>query len=389
MNYRFDEDLNRRNSECIKWNRYPADVLPLWVADADYACPPEIVNALQERVAHPVYGYGRDLKGLLSAFTGFVDRKYGWKVDPSWVIVLPGVVTGTILAARTLNEKGKTLVIQPPVYPPFFEVTDDTDLTLRYSNLINDGEGNYTVDFAAFEKDIADNAAMFLLCSPHNPVGRVFTREELRRMAEICLKYNVPICSDEIHSDLVYSEYQHTPLAMISPEIANNSITLMAPSKTFNVAGLECAMAIIPNEDLRKRFAASRVGIVSESNFLGVIAGIAGYSQGEEWLSEEIKHLQGNRDYLLEFIRAHIPEIKVAKPQGTYLAWLDCSALDLQPSPYDFFLENAKVGLSKGEYFGEPGKPFVRLNYACTRKTLVEALERMQRAVDRHIGRAN
>lgn len=381
MNYNFNEEIDRRPTESIKWNLYPEDVLPLWVADSDFACPPEVVSALKARVEHPIYGYGRDTQKLIAAFVDFIRRRHAWQIEPEWVVILPGVVTGTILAARTFNQPGKKLVIQPPVYPPFFDAAKTTDLVLRYAYLVNDGEGNYSIDFEIFENAIADNAGMFLLCNPHNPVGRVFTRKELQRMADICLKHHVPICSDEIHSDLIFSGHEHIPIAMLSDEIAQSSITLMAPSKTFNVAGLECALAIIPNQQLRERYVANELGIVPQSNFLGIIAAIAGYTQGEDWLEKQMEFLQGNRDYLLEFIRSHMSEIKVANPEGTYLAWLDCSLLNLEPTPFDFFLEHAKVGLMKGDHFGEPGKNFVRLNFACTRKTLEEALNRMEKVL--------
>ncbi len=294
---------------------------------------------------------------------------------------VPGVVPGFNMAAQSLTQPNLGLLIQTPVYMPFLEVADNARMQKKNMQLSHLSDGRYEIDFDAFEAAVADHTGMFLLCNPHNPVGRVFTREELERMAEICLRHGVKICSDEIHADLIYSGQQHIPLASLSPEVAQNTITLLAPSKTFNIAGLGFSFAIISNPALRQAFENARRGTAGWSNVLAMTAARAAYQDGAPWLNAALTYMEANRDYLTDFVNDQLPGVRMAKPEGTYLAWLDCNDLALNTSPYQFFLHKAHVGLNDGATFGPGGEGFVRLNFGCPRSLLAEGLERMRQAL--------
>lgn len=375
------ETPERRNTDSLKWGLYDEDVLPLWVADMDFTSPPAVIEALHQRVAHGVFGYARESQELKELIVARMENLYHWKVNPEDIVLLPGVVTAFNLVCQAAAQPGESILIQPPVYPPFFNAPGYAGAHVVFNNINRDEAGEYRINLNEFEEAIHKDTRCFLLCNPHNPLGRVFTEQELSGMAEICLKHGLIICSDEIHSDLVFTGYRHIPIAALDKEIEASTVTLLAPSKTYNIAGLECSALICTNPDLRKRIQKARRGLLGWVNLLGMTAGAVAYKHGEEWLREVLRLLEGNRDFVMDYLAARIPEIRISKPEATYLAWLDCRDLNLPQSPAKFFLENARVALNDGMDFGKPGKGFVRLNFGCSRDVLTEALERMVRAV--------
>ncbi len=384
MQYNFDELPDRKSTESIKWHWFDPDVLPMWVADMDFVSPEPVVRALQERVAHGVFGYAASLPGLKEVIIERLDRLYQWQVLPEEIVFVPGVVTGFQMAAHAFIGEGEGLLIQPPVYMPFLGVARNVHGVQQNAQLTHNPGGHYSIDWDTFEAAITDKTRMFLLCNPHNPVGRVYSRDELRRMAEISLRHNLVICSDEIHSDLVFSGHRHIPMATLSPEIAAQTITLMAPSKTFNVAGLSFSFAVIQNQKLRKQFEQGGMGLVHGVNLLGLVAGKAAYEEGQEWLDQLMRYLEYNRDLLTRFVNEELPGIKMFRPEGTYLAWLDCREAQLGKSPCEFFIEKARVGTNDGSAFGPGGEGFIRLNFGCPRPMLMDALMAMKRALAEH-----
>jgi len=383
MAYDFDRVIERRATSSNKWRKYPADVLPLWVADMDFASPEPVVRALRERVEHGVYGYGFEEPEFAQVFVDRLQKRYGWRVSPEALVMIPGVIPGFNVACRTLTKPGDGLLLQLPVYPPILRSPGNHELTRDEAPLGRARDGRYVVDLDAFRAAIHTRTRAFLLCNPHNPVGRVFTRAELAGMAQICLERDLPIIADEIHCDLLYQGQRHIPMASLGPEIEQRTITLMAPSKTFNLAGLKVSVAVIPNAALRERFMAARGDYVqTQVNVLGYAAAFAAYRDGDAWLGELLRYLEANRDYLVDFVRRHLPGITMAPPEGTYLAWLDCrSAGPAAADPFTFFLERAKVAFNDGALFGPGGRGFVRLNFGSPRSILTEGLERMRRAL--------
>jgi len=383
MAYDFDRVIERRATASNKWRKYPADVLPLWVADMDFASPEPVVRALRERVEHGVYGYGFEEPEFAQVFVDRLQKRYGWTVSPEAVVMIAGVIPGFNVACRALTRPGDGLLMQVPVYPPILRSPGNHDLTRDEVPLARDHGGRYAVDLDAFRAAIHPRTRAFLLCNPHNPVGRVFTREELAGMARICLEHDLPIIADEIHCDLLYQGQRHIPMASLGPEIESRTITLMAPSKTFNLAGLKVSLAIIPNASLRERFLAARGDYVqAQVNVLGYAAAFAAYRDGDAWLGELLRYLEANRDYLADYVGRHLPGVTMTPPEGTYLAWLDCrGAHAAAADPFTFFLERAKVAFNDGTLFGPGGRGFVRLNFGSPRSILTEGLERMRRAL--------
>jgi cystathionine beta-lyase len=390
--FNFDKIIDRRGSNSIKWQKYPQDVLPLWVADMDFAAPEPVLEALRQTVEHGIFGYEFPTKELYEIVAGRMEKLYGWIVAPETITATPGVIAGFNAAARTVCEAGQGILVQPPVYPPFLAVHKNAALVRQEAPLKTTAEGaalHYRVDFGIFEQSVNGcnaHTGMFLLCNPHNPTGQVFSRQDLLRLAEICLKNGTVICTDEIHSELLLSEAQHIPIASLSPEIADKTITLIAPSKTFNIAGLFCGFAIIPNPELLRRYKITCDQMSLHVNNMGLAAAKAAFSgECDEWLKALQIYLTGNRDFLVEYVKQNLEGIKVTVPEATYLAWLDCNELvrtgRMQGLPYDFFLKQAKVALNEGSEFGMGGEGFVRLNFGCPRKTLIEALERMRAAL--------
>ena len=386
--YNFDEIVDRRKSESLKWRAFDEDVLPLWVADMDYKVAEPIVKALHERLNHEIYGYpywiwelNDYVPELSSLIVERMDRLYQWKISPEDLVYLPGVVTGFNQAIHAFVQHDQAVYIQTPVYGPILHASEDTGVRHQEMTLTRLANGSYEVDWDVFEEKITDETAMFLLCNPHNPVGKAFSKSELERLAEICLKHDLIICSDEIHGDIIYKNHKHIPIASISPEVANHTVTLMAPSKTFNIPGLQLSFAIIPNPELRKKFKATTLGLTPWVNILGWVAATAAYRDGAEWLDEVLDYLEKNRNFVYQYIQNEIPEIGMGMPEGTYLAWLDCNELDIAEKPSDFFLKYARVALNDGAWFGKGGENFVRLNFATSRAVLEEALSRMKAAI--------
>jgi cystathionine beta-lyase len=389
MRYDFDHVPDRRPTESVKWNQYKADVLPLWVADMDFPVAEPIQRALRERIDHGIYGYpevGSKHKTTAELKQVLIDQMqmlYNWQVLAEELIFLPGVIVGINLTCHTLAAPGGNVVVQTPVYPPFLQVAKNVGMERHDALLGRRRDGHYEIDWEAFEAGLDEQTKVFILCNPHNPVGRVFRKDELEHMAELCLKRGVVICSDEIHCDLLFKGKKHTPIASLDREIALNSVTLMAPTKTYNIAGLQCSFAIVQNQELRKKLEHSMKGLVMWVNLLGLTATLAAYRDGQEWLEQVLHYLEGNRDYLYNFVRDQLPALQMVKPEGTHLAWLDCHNSKIHGNPYEFFLKEARVALSDGATFGKGGEGFVRLNFACTWVVLSQALERMKAALEK------
>jgi cystathionine beta-lyase len=383
VTYNFDRLPNRRIQGVLnKWTWYPDGVLPLWVADMDFPAPKPILDELRKAVNQGVLGYELASRPLLETVAARMDRLYSWKVKPEWVVPVTGIVSGFNVAARAFGSGKKGYLVQTPVYNEFHEVKNNVGIPQINVPLVKQVKGNilhYEIDLDLFKKQ-AKKVSTFILCNPHNPLGIVFSRRDLARMAEICLENNVLIVADEIHSELLLDEKKFTPLAKLSKEIANNTITLIAPSKTFNVPGLFCGFAIIPNQEIRDEY----VKIVQQLRLhvasLGLHAARTAFSgQCDEWLTELRCYLTGNRDFLVDYVTKNMPNVRITIPEATYLAWLDFTQLNLEKSPFEFFLDKAKVALSDGLIFGEKGH--VRLNFGTSRKILKQALDQMNKAL--------
>jgi cysteine-S-conjugate beta-lyase len=382
MKYDFDQVVERKGTDSIKWQRYGNEVIPLWVADMDFVSPEPIVKALHERVDHGVFGYAGPGEELISVIKERLKRLYGWDVSTEHIVFVPGVVTGLNLAFHLFADPGDGVLVQPPVYSHFITDPVIRGRTLVDPPLIKKGD-TYEIDFDAFEKTITTRTRIYVLCNPHNPVGRVFRTDELERLADICTRHNILICADEIHCDLLYPGYQHIPIATLGNEVAERTITFMSPSKTFNLAGLKCSFAVITNPLLRKAWVRGSEGLIPHVNIMGLTAALAGFKDGQDWLDQCLSYLTSNRDFLVEYVREKLPSISMTCMEGTYLAWLDCTKSGIRGNPFYFFLREGKVALNDGAECGKGGEGFVRLNFACPRKTLVDALERMTGALER------
>lgn len=383
MHYDFDHSPRRRDTDSLKWQRYGA-ALPLWVADMDFVSPEPVVTALAERVAHGVFGYGAPPDALTETICSRMVELYGWRITPEQIIYLPGLVCGLNVACRAAGEPGDAVLVQTPVYPPFLSAPLHQERQLLVAELNAEqrcGQLYYTFDAAAFAATLTPRARLFMLCHPHNPVGRAFDRAELSRLAEICERYDLTVCSDEIHCDLLLDGRRHIPFATLSPDTAQRCITLMAPSKTYNIAGLGASFAIIQNPKLRRRFKQAMRGIVPDANILALHAALAAYRHGGRWLRELLDYLAANRDYAASYIARQLPGVRATAPEATYLLWLDCRDAGIAGNPHDFFLKHAEVALNDGPTFGRGGEGFVRLNFGCPRATLAEGLERMRKAL--------
>ena len=372
----FDTPVNRQNTASLKWDRYKdRDIIPLWVADMDFESPPPVIDALHQRVDHGVFGYGVAPNELVEVVCAILADRYNWQIHPEWLVWLPGLVSGLNVACRAVGSEGDGVLSMIPVYPPFLTGPQHFNRQLIRVPLSDDGS-RWAIDFELFEKSITKNTRLLLLCSPHNPVGRVFDREELARLVLLCEKYDIIICSDEIHCDLILdADKKHIPTAAISPEAGARTITLMAPSKTFNIPGLGCSFAVISDAGLRQDFLKAMAGIVPEVNILGLGASLAAYRDGWEWHGALLDYLRGNRS-LVEQEVGRMDGLAMNHVEATYLAWIDARSIDpLSPARY---FEKAGVGLSEGSEFGSPG--FMRLNFGCPRSLLKQALERMKLA---------
>ncbi|MHC4227780.1 MAG: MalY/PatB family protein [Planctomycetota bacterium] len=377
MKFDFDRLLDRRNTGSLKWDKYKSrDVIPLWVADMDFQSPPAILEALHNRIEHGIFGYAVPPDELVETVVRRLEAKYGWKIQPSWIVCLPGLVPALNIACRAFGNDGDEVLTFTPVYPPFLSAPGLSGKKLKAIPLRREGD-LFTFDVERFESEISPRSKLLLLCSPHNPVGRRYNRQEIENVTEICLRHNIVICSDEIHCDLILDGEEHVPTATLSDEVAANTITLMSPSKTFNLPGLNCAFAVIPNDNLRTSFVRNRKEVVPGTNVLGYTACLTAYRDCEDWRIELIDYLRGNRDMVSKFVNEEIPRLSMDNVQATYLAWIDAGDLEV-PDPALFF-ERAGVGLSDGRHF--QARSYVRLNFGCPRKTLSDALDRMKRAV--------
>ncbi len=375
----FDQEIDRTGTDSEKWHRYAdGDVLPLWVADMDFLSPPAVIEALRNRVEHGVFGYGYPTAGLVTAACDYLQRNFDWQVDPRWIVWLPGLVSGLSVCCRATGQPGDGVGVLTPVYPPFLKVPSAMGRTLETAPLAGSNAEGWRLDPKHFVRGFTDRMRLLLLCHPHNPVGRVWTEAELRAVADYCLERRVVMCSDEIHNRLLLEPgIRHRPLATLGPEVASRTITLVAPSKTYNIAGLGCSFAVISDDDLRRKFKKAAAGIVPHPNVLGMVAAEAAMTQGQPWLDALLKYLRGNRDYLAERLGS-VSGVTMAKVEGTYLAWLDVRSLNLS-SPGAHFLAHG-LGLSPGGEFGAEG--YMRLNFGCRRALLEQACNRLEAAVN-------
>lgn len=376
----FDAVINRRDSDSIKWNLFEDNVLPLWVADMDFSAPAPVIQAVKDRLDHGVFGYSFPQESTKASICSWLDRRHGWQVTPEDVILYPGVVPAFNTVARSCTNPGDTVLIQTPAYHPFIELPANVRLVKSEHSLHKGKAGQYQIDLAEFKDKILPTTRVFMLCNPHNPTGRVFLEAELKSMAEACLERNVIICSDEIHSDLVFQPHRHKPIASISEEIAQSTITLISPSKSFNLAGLKSSAAIIQNKRLRESFLASARGQAGSVNILGETALRAAYDLCESWLDDLLRYLAANRQSLYDFVENELPGVEMNLPEGTYLGWLDFSNTGIE-SPGEYFLENAKVAMNSGDWFGEHYRQYARINFGCPATTLANALERIKSAL--------
>lgn len=384
----FDKVISRQNTIARKWDAMDEvygtnNLLPMWVADMDFESPKEVIEAIRSRAEHGVFGYPFRKETYFEVIIDWQRRRHGFNVDMEWFVCTPAVVTAISVAVQTFTNPGDKVIIQPPIYPPFFTcVTKNSRQVVENSLMFNNGR--YEIDFEDLERKIDPQVKMLILCNPHNPVGRAWGTDELRKLGELCTRNNIIMLSDEMHCDLVYSPHKHVPLASISSEISNKTITFISPAKAFNLTAFYNSVTIIPDETLRRRFFQAMDNLeLLHGNLFGIVALEAAYKYGEEWLDKLLLYLNDNADYLTRFIKAEIPQIKVNKPEATYLAWLDCRSLSLAPDELkDFWVNKAKVAVNDGSTFGKNGEGFVRLNFGCTRARLEEALQRIKCAVN-------
>jgi cystathionine beta-lyase len=387
MNFDFDRIIERKGSSCIKYDGIgkflgAEDVLPMWVADMDFLTPDFITKAILKRADHGVFGYPLREESYFSSLMGWLERRHQWKVERDWISFCPGVVPAVNLAVLAYTSPGDKIITQPPVYFPFFTAVTDHNRTLVYNKLVMNN-GRLFMDFENLEMLAKDGAKMLILSNPHNPGGSVWTKEELTQMAEICLKYNVLIISDEIHCDLVFKPFKHIPVASLSKDISMQTITTVAPSKTFNLSGLSTSSVLIENDSLRRKFNAKLEHLhIGGGNIFGNIASEEAYLHGDQYVDELMDYLAVNIETLIDFAAKHLPKIKVIRPESTFLVWLDCREMGLNDEYLNkFFLQKAKVGFNPGVMFGPGGEGFMRMNIGCPRATLLKALEMIKMAI--------
>ena len=388
VTYDFDRIVDRRNTDCLKYDfavqrGRPKDVLPFWVADMDFSIAQEIEDALVKRCQHGIFGYSEATDGYFAALQNWYLKHFNWQVQRPWLIKTPGVVFALAMAVKAFTEPGDGVLVQQPVYYPFTEVIRDNDREVVNAPLalVN---GHYEIDFADLEQKLANpKVKLMFLCSPHNPVGRVWTKEELLKVGDLCLKYNVITVSDEIHSDFVWDDNTHTPFATLGEEYQQNCIVCTAPSKTFNLAGLQVSNIFIPNQKLRRAFRKQiDAAGYSQLNTLGLVACQAAYTYGEEWLTQVKAYIRSNITFVDDYLKQNLPQIKMLPIEGTYLVWLDCSALGMTADEREQWLwHEAKLWLDGGGIFGKEGEAFERINVACPRATLLQGLEQLKAAV--------
>jgi cystathionine beta-lyase len=393
MKYNFDELIDRRNTGAVKTDLCKKmfgtdDLIPLWVADMDFRTPDFIIDAINNRCKHPILGYTVPDEEYFNSIIRWIDARHGWKLERNWLGFLPGIVPGLAFAVNALTQTGDQIIIQPPVYPPFIQVPSKNGRELIY-NPLKVVEGRFEMDLKDLEYKITDRTRMFILCNPHNPGGRTWDADTLIKVAEICHKHGVLVVSDEIHSDMALPGNVHTPFASVSELAEQNSITYMAPSKTFNMAGLVSSSYIIPNSEIRKKFSDFMDNSeLANGNIFAYVAAQAAYEKGTEWLSEMISYIQGNVDYIVEFLGKNIPQIKPMIPQASFLIWLDCAGLEMNSHQLqEFIVKEARLGLNKGTIFGPGGEQHLRLNIGCSREVLKQAMEQLKSAINSRLNK--
>lgn len=388
MKFNFDKIIDRTNNFSAKWSEMNKNfgtnnLLPMWVADMDFLTAPCVMEALKDRLEQGIFGYTTRPSSYNESIVNWLDNRFNWKINQEWLMFSPAVITSISLLIQNLTQKNDRIMIQEPVYSPFHSIVESNERNLVISPLVKLDDGSYVMDYEDIEAKIKD-VKVFILCNPHNPVGRVWTREELTRLGEICLKHNVLVISDEIHSDIILKNHKHTPFASISKEFRENTITCMAPTKTFNLAGLQSSFLVISNpyyyEVMDKAF--SRLDI-KRNNAFSLVATEAAYNYGEDWLYELIKYIEDNVDFAIDYIKNHIPQLKVKKPEGTYLLWVDFSNLNVDKKDLKNALINkGRIALSDGSSFGIGGDGYYRINLACPRSMVLEGLKRIEFAIN-------
>jgi cystathionine beta-lyase len=389
MHYDFNEPIDRKNTDSVKYDftgEYfgTPDLIPMWVADMDFRTPDFIMEAIRKRTEHEILGYSIRPDSLYQAIINWYGKRQGWTMERDWILFSPGVVAALSMAVTAFTREGEKVIVQPPVYHPFFSVVRDNKRELVYNTLLEE-DGYYRMDLEGLKQKIDRDTKLLLLCHPHNPVGRVWSPDELQELADICLENNILIVSDEIHSDLVFPPHGFTPLSTLGEEIADITISCVAASKTFNLAGLSSSAVIISNAKLRKRFNHEvSKGHLFMGNIFGTIAMEAAYTRGGDWLDQLLAYLKGNAELLIRYLEANLPGIRVRSPEATYLAWLDMKSFGLKGKKLrNFMIREARLGCNDGPTFGPGGSGFQRLNFACPRSTLVNALDQLRVAVEK------
>lgn len=378
MKYDFDKTIDRRATNSYKWDSAPEGVLPMWVADMDFRTAPAIIDALQKRVAHGIFGYTRVPDAYYDAVTSWFSRRHGWNIDREWIIYTSGVVPAVSAVIKALTVPGDKVIVQTPVYNCFFSSIRNNGCEI-VSNPLRRTADTYEMDFDALERCAADpRAKVMLLCNPHNPAGRVWTPDELTRLGNICLRNGVTVVSDEIHCELVYQGFKYTPFASLSDAFLHRSVTCVSPSKAFNIAGLQIANIVAFDNDLRSRIdKAININEVCDVNPFGVAATIAAYNEGEEWLNQLVDYLHGNYEAMAEFCRRELPEFPITRLEGTYLVWMDCSSLGMPSDALEHaLLDDARLWLNAGTMYGAEGEGYMRWNIACPRSVMLDGLNR-------------
>ncbi len=388
MNYNFDKITDRTGTSCVKWDLRKQifgtdDVIPMWVADMDFKTPDFVIDAIKKRASHEILGYTVRPDGYYNSIISWVKQRHHWTIEKDWILFSPGIVPAVNMVVMAYTNPGDKIIVQPPVYFPFFSAVKENNRQIVYNQLKLEND-RYRIDFDDLEKKITNNVKMLILSNPHNPVSRAWTKEELKQLAEICIKNNVLIVSDEIHSDLALKPYKHTVMAGISEEIAAKTITMMAPSKTFNLAGMSTSSVIISDPDLRKPFQSfTETMHIGMGNIFGAVASEAAYTSGALWLDELLGYIRENIEIVRNYLKNEIPQIKMIEPEATYMVWLDFHSLGMNDKALQkFVIEKAKLGLSDGPHFGPGGSGFQRMNLACPKSVLMEALVSLKNAIE-------
>lgn len=391
IKYDFDQQINRKNTNSVKFDSLKEvfgteDLLPLWVADMDFLSPPEITEALKKRIEHGIFGYVKPNEDYYNSIINWLKNRHNWSIKKEAITFVPGVVKGYAFAIEKFTNINDKIIIQPPVYPPFKSITEGLDRAVVNNPLIFEDE-QYRMDFDHLREVAKDGCKMLILCNPHNPAGRVWLKEELSELAEICYDNQVLVVSDEIHADLTLPGYKHIPFATVSDKAAKNNITLMAPSKTFNIAGIVSSFAVVENTEIRKKyFNYLNARQLGDGTIFGYLASQYAYQYGEDWLEQVTDYIQENIDFVNSYLQDNIPQIKAVLPEASFLIWLDCRELNLSQKELEsFFIQKAKLALNSGTMFGKEGKGYMRLNVGCPRSILAEALDNLKKAVTLYI----